>query len=109
MNREIVLNVVEGLLVAVAAYAAWLRPMHLRWGATSQEVSRPLPGDDLVPHPKGKSTHAITINSPAPNIWPWLVQLGQNKGGFYSYSWLENLVGCHMRNTDRIVGEWQDV
>jgi len=77
---------------ALAAYVLAVRPWHLRWGATDEEVSRPMPGDELVAHPNVLSTHAITINAPVEEVWPWLVQIGQDKGGFYSYSWLENLV-----------------
>jgi len=92
-----------------AAYAFVIRPYHLRWGATDGEVEMTLPCDELVPQPKLNATHAITINAPAAQIWPWLVQIGQDRGGFYSYTWLENLVGCHMRNAERIVPEWQQL
>ena len=51
--------------------------------------------------------HAIEIDAPADRVWPWLAQLGQDRGGFYSYEWLENLAGCRMRNADRIHPEWQ--
>jgi hypothetical protein len=88
-------------------YYFLLRPWHRRWGATDEECRNRLPGDDVVPHPRGEATHGITINAPAAGIWPWLVQIGQDKGGFYSYSWLENLVGCHLRNADRIRPEFQ--
>jgi hypothetical protein len=63
----------------------------------------------LISRARLKATHAITIKAPAAEIWPWLVQMGQNRGGFYSYTWLENLVGCHMRNADEIVPEWQEL
>jgi hypothetical protein len=92
---------------ALAAYVFVVRPWHLRWGATDEEARGPLPGDELVPGDAGAVTHAVTINAPAEAVWPWLVQAGQNKGGFYSYSWLENLFGCRMRNADRIVPEFQ--
>jgi hypothetical protein len=92
---------------AIAAYTLAVRPWHLRWGATAEEVSRPLPGDELVAEPSTSATHAITVHAPAGDIWPWLVQLGQNRGGLYSYEWLENLAGCQMRNTDRIIPELQ--
>lgn len=94
---------------AVATYAYGIRPWHQRWGATDEELDQPLIGDELVAQPKLKATHAITINAPAADIWPWLVQMGQHRGGFYSYTWLENLVGCHMSNADEIVPEWQDL
>jgi hypothetical protein len=66
-----------------------------------------LPGDELVAGAKLKATHAITINAPAADIWPWLVQMGQNRGGFYSYTWLENLVGCHIRNNNFFILYYQ--
>jgi hypothetical protein len=94
---------------ALAAYTFAVRPWHLRWGATAQEVARPLPGDELVADPSASATHAITIHAPADAIWPWLVQLGQNRGGLYSYQWLENLAGCQIRNTDRIIPELQQL
>ena len=90
-----------GLAVAgagvAAAYVWGIRPWHLRWGATDEELRQPLLGDELAPHPKLKATHAITINSPAADVWPWLVQMGQNRGGFYSYTWLENPCGSIRR------------
>lgn len=94
---------------ALAAYAMAVRPWHLRWGATDEEVNERLPGDELVPHPNVVATHAITIDAPVEEVWPWLVQIGQDKGGFYSYSWLENLVGCHLRNAERIMPEFQQL
>ena len=94
---------------AVTAYACGIRPWHLRWGATDEELNAALIGDELVPQPKLKATHAITINAPAAEVWPWLVQMGQNRGGFYSYTCLENLVGCHMHNAEEIVAEWQNL
>lgn len=96
-------------LGALSAYLFVARPWHLRWGATDEEVNEPLPGDALVPHATQSATHAVTINAPARDVWPWLAQVGQTRGGFYSYTWLENLVGCRMRNAERIVPEWQDI
>ena len=69
----------------------------------------PLPGDDLVANPALESTRAITIQAPASTIWPWLVQLGQGRGGFYSYQRLENLIGSDIHNADSIVPEYQDL
>ena len=98
-----------GGAAAFSIYAFLIRPWHLRWGATDEELKTPLPGDDLVHDPKLNATHAITIDAPVENVWPWLVQMGQNRGGFYSYAWLENLVGCRMRNADDVVPEWQEL
>lgn len=89
------------------AYAFFIRPWHLRWGATDEEVEKPLPGDELVPDPAIESTRAFTVNAPVGEVWPWLAQIGQDRGGFYSYEWLENLAGCKMQNADRIHPEWQ--
>lgn len=89
------------------AYALVVRPWHLRWGATDEEVGKPLPGDELVPNPAIESTRAITVNAPVEEVWPWLAQIGQDRGGFYSYEWLENLAGCRMRNADSVHPEWQ--
>ncbi|MGB9178709.1 MAG: hypothetical protein WCB68_05620 [Pyrinomonadaceae bacterium] len=94
---------------ALGVYIFAIRPWHLKWGASREELSATLPGDELVPDPKLNATHAITINAPASDVWSWLVQMGQTRGGFYSYAWLENAVGCHMRNADRIHPEWQEL
>lgn len=113
------LRAAAGLAAASAAYALALRPWHLHWGATREESLGDLPGDHLVPDARDVATHAITIRASAVDVWPWLVQLGHDKGGFYSYTWLENLSGAilrragaveggiHMRNADRIRPEWQ--
>jgi hypothetical protein len=106
-------QIIGGMAAAAAVFGAyWLfvRPKLLRWGATDEEIREKLPGDEFAPpQPKLNATHAITIHAPVSEVWPWLVQIGQNRGGFYSYAWLENLCGAHMRNADRIVPEWQDL
>jgi hypothetical protein len=96
-------------VAAAGAYWFVVRPWHLRWGATLSEVEGAWPGDHLVPRPTGDCTHAITIHSPAAAVWPWLAQIGQGRGGFYSYAWLENLLGCQMENADRIMPEYQQL
>ncbi len=97
---------VAGVTVFVV-YLVELRPWSRRWGATSVEVRQPLPGDELVPRPGIQMTRAVTIDAPVERVWPWLAQIGQDRGGFYSYDWLENLAGCRLRNADRIHPEWQ--
>lgn len=62
-----------------------------------------------MPHPDLTATRAITIHAPAADVWPWIAQLGQGRGGFYSYDGMENLVGCDIHSVDRVVPEWQDV
>jgi hypothetical protein len=66
-----------------------------------------LPGDELVERPGIQTTRAVTVEVPVEAVWPWLAQIGQDRAGFYSYEWLENLAGCRMRNADRIHPEWQ--
>ncbi|MGD9093093.1 MAG: hypothetical protein PVF74_09595 [Anaerolineales bacterium] len=95
--------------MGLALYYLVIRPWHLRWGATDDEVARPLQGDELVPSPKLKTTHAITINATPAEIWPWLVQLGQGRGGFYSYDWIENAMGLDIHTTNQILPEFQDL
>jgi hypothetical protein len=84
-----------------------LRPWLRGWGATDEERSRPLPGD-ADRQALFTNTRAVTVHAPAEQVWRWLVQIGQDRGGFYSYDWLENLAGCHLRSADEIRDEWQD-
>ena len=84
-----------------------LRPWHMRWGSTESELRAVLPGDDPAIDPVYQIQHAVTVRAPAAAVWPWLVQVGQDRGGFYSYAWLENLFGLHIRNADRINPQWQ--
>lgn len=110
MRRESLARIAIGAAAigaAVTGYTRAIRPWHLRWGATDCEVTEALPGDEVIPHPELQATHAVTIQAPVAAVWPWLVQVGQDRGGFYSYSWLENLVGCELHNADQIRPEWQ--
>jgi len=95
---------IVGYLAVCAATGSW----HHRWGMTEDELRAALPGDAPNRDPAFEVNHAITINAPAPSVWPWLVQIGQDRGGFYSYDWLENLFGLNIHNADRIHAEWQD-
>jgi hypothetical protein len=78
----------------------------LRWGSTAGERGAALPGDDVAPIDRGR-TRAVTVDAPVEDVWPWLAQIGQDRGGFYSFDVLENLAGCHLRSADRIHPEWQ--
>lgn len=97
------------LALCYASGLVLLRPWHMRWGVTRAELSMPLPGDGLVSTAGYRIDHGITIHAPADSVWPWLAQLGQDRGGFYSYSWLERLVGDPVHNADHIVAEWQSI
>ena len=88
-------------------YLMVVRPWHLKWGATSEEADRLLPGDDLIPNAKINATHAITIDAPIDRVWPWIAQIGQGRGGFYSYESIENAMGLDIHNAERILPEYQ--
>jgi hypothetical protein len=102
-------SVVAAIAGAVAGYIHLARRRQLSWGATDQESNEPLAGDDLIAHADLTATRAITISVSAAQVWPWIAQLGQGKGGFYSYDFLENRARCDIHSADRIVPEWQDV
>ncbi len=74
----------------VATYIRVIRPRQMHWGATPEEVARTLPYDDLVPHPTWNSTRAVTVNATPEQIWPWLVQVGWGRAGYYGYDWVDN-------------------
>jgi hypothetical protein len=78
-------------LCGAVAYVRFIRPWQLTWGATAAEVSRALPSDDLVPNPNFNATRAITIAAPPERVWPWIVQMGLTRAGWYSYDLLDNL------------------
>ena len=101
-----VLSAFFGAAVIVAMWE--LRRWALIWGATPTELGRAWPGDELSPQAVEISTRAITIDAPRENVWAWLIQIGQDRAGFYSYTWLENLFRCAMPRVDRIVPEWQE-
>ncbi|MBW2376720.1 MAG: hypothetical protein JRF55_12140 [Deltaproteobacteria bacterium] len=79
----------------------------LHWGTREAEATDPLPGDELVPDPKWSYTLGTDVAAPPEAVWPWIAQIGQRRGGFYSYQTLENLVGCRIRNTTEILPEYQ--
>jgi hypothetical protein len=84
-------------------YLMVIRPWHLKWGATTEEVKRSLPGDELIPNAKINATHAITIEATIDRVWPWIAQIGQGRGGFYSYEAIENAMGLNIHNADRVL------
>jgi hypothetical protein len=93
------------VLLLLILYLLVIRPWHLRWGSTDAEVARAMPGDDLVPD-ASVSSRAITIRGEPDEIWPWLLQLGWGRGGWYSYDWIDN---DGEPSADRIVPELQDL
>ena len=101
-NAVRVLAVLGAFVVLGLAFAVLVRPWYLRWGATDAETVMPLPGDSIVPGAAAQETRAVTIRAPVDRVWPWLAQIGQDRGGFYSYDLLENLVGCEMPTVDSL-------
>lgn len=95
--------------IGCAVISPFFRSRRVRWGATESEISRSVPGDSIIKKPKWQYTQAITIQASIDKVWPWLVQIGQGRGGFYSYQMLENLVGCNIHNTDRVIPEYQHI
>lgn len=96
---------VAGTLLA----APVLRRYYNRRGATDHELEAPLPGDHLVKKPKLGYTRSVTIDAPVEQVWPWLVQFGQGRAGFYSYDTLENLVGCGIHSVEEILPDHQEL
>jgi hypothetical protein len=106
--HEILDNLGGALRIAGNLISQPITRAHFRfWGATQEERQRPLPGDERVPNPIVTTTMAITINAPAHAVWGWVAQIGQERGGMYSYELLENIARCQMHNTDRVVTDWE--
>ena len=95
------------VMLLVVVYWMGIHPWMANWGSTPAERQMVLPGDELYPSRTGRSTWAITIQAPPEVVWQWLVQVGQDRAGFYSYTWLENLTGCEFHNANEIHPEWQ--
>jgi len=94
------------LIVLVFLYLVFFRPWQLRWGATDAEVKRAMPGDEIVSKPSFNATRAVTIHAPAQNIYPWIVQMGVTRAGWYSYDLLDNL---GRRSAESLLPEHQNI
>ena len=106
MQRTIV--VLLGLVIPVGLYWFPVRRLFGRWGTTSTDLARPMPADGQITAPTYAATLAITVNAPPARIWPWLVQMGYQRGGLYSYDWLDRLFGFLDRPSEtRIRPEFQ--
>ena len=98
------------VIVGAGVLVAGIARVRLRnWGATPAEIEATHAGDDLVAGPVSTSTYAVTVEAPADVVWSWLVQIGQDRGGMYSYEWPENVFGLDIHNTDQIRDEWQQL
>lgn len=101
---------VAGGLAAAAAGEAVLIQLGRTYGSTAAERAATLPGDDLVTNPKVVTNHAITIEAPPSAVWPWLVQMGWGRGGWYTARWVDQLLfPANGPSADRIIPELQDI
>ena len=108
MRKKTLLVTAGALIGGAALYRSFLRAPILTWGATRDEVSRRLPGDELVEEADGTATRAVTINAPPSAVWPWIAQMGPSpRGGAYTYDWIENLLGLNMHSVDHVLPEFQ--
>ena len=98
------------LVIFTVAVLYWfpLRRWFGRWGTTRDDLTRVMPGDAVITNPTHSATHAVTVNAPPSDIWPWLVQMGYQRGGLYSYDWLDRLFGFLDRpSANRVLPEFQ--
>lgn len=105
---ERILAVIALVALVMVGYLLWARPYQMRWGATDEEVLRPMPGDELDAKPTFVATRAITIGGTPQQVWPWLIQMGYTRAGFYGYDILENVGSPRgMRSAESILPEFQ--
>ncbi|HEY9514252.1 MAG TPA: hypothetical protein VIQ74_01130 [Gemmatimonadaceae bacterium] len=98
---------IAGALLISGAAARLLLPWYCARGTRSDERRASLPGDDIVAEPETGYTLALTIRAAPSEIWPWIVQMGRGRGGFYTHEWVENLLGAGIQNADRIIPDLQ--
>ena len=97
---------VAAALALCGLYALLVRPRLLRWGATEQEVRTPFPGAELIAGGRRGATMATTIDAPPAQVWPWLVQMGCDRAGWYSWDRLDN---GGVPSAERIHPEWKEI
>lgn len=107
-RRGVIGHVIAYGFLAFITTAAVTHRFHRSWGTTPEDFTRALPGDAPDRNPTYETTHAITINAPIEKVWPWLAQIGQDRGGFYSYDWLENVFLLDIHNANAVRPEWGD-
>ena len=102
------IGILLGLAVALVLVVILLKPWMDRWGASDAEIATTFPGDELVQTPNSIVNRVVTIHATPAQIYSWIVQMGAERGGFYSHTWLETyLLQCKLVNADRIHPEWQ--
>jgi hypothetical protein len=105
--RDVLDGVVGAAGIVLNLLTPFLRSVRSHWGLDRSLTERHHPGDDLVADPKWGWTHAIEVEAKPEDVWGWLAQVGADRAGFYSYQWLENLVGCELENASEIRSEWE--
>ncbi len=103
---QIVVVITIGIAIIFAAYLLWIRPKLLKWGATDEEFARKMVGDEVVSNPSFIATRGVTIRARPEEIWPWLVQIGSKRAGWYSIDWMDN---AGIPSTRRILPEFQHI
>lgn len=103
---EILIALILVGVVALAVYLVAIRPWQLRWGATDEEVARRMSGDDIVKHPSFVATRGVTVRAKPADIWPWILQIGSRRAGFYSIDWMDN---AGIPSAERIIPELQQM
>src|SRR5229473_2723664 len=105
--RDIFAGVGGAAVMTAAMLTPFLRKARSHWGIDAATAARVFPGDEIIATPRWSWTHGIDIATSAANVWPWVAQVGANRGGFYSYQWLENVAGCDLHNAGAIHPEWE--
>ena len=111
--RKKIIRLVVGFLLVIVflglAFSALLPWIHV-WGATEEELAREYPGDEILPEPQIQWTHGLTIHAPVKEVWPWIAQIGDTRGGYYSYTFIENMIAGYdmYHNADHIIDEFQN-
>ena len=108
-GRVVLRPVVAAVATLIGLYWLLIRRWILRWGSTPDERQRALPGDALAPDAGYVTTRAVTIEAPAQAVWPWLVQMGQDRGGFYTHNWVERLLRSGIPDVHELHPEWQQL
>ncbi len=104
--RRLLLSGAVATLGLIGVYVLLIRPWHLTWGATDDELRRPMPGDEIHANPSFNATRAVTIEASPEHIWPWLIQMGYRRAGFYSYDRIDN---DRIPSADQIIPEYQSL
>jgi hypothetical protein len=99
------LRVAVALCIAVGAYFLVYRPLQINWGATDVEIDRAMPGDGIVDRPVFVATRAMTVAAAPEDVWPWIVQIGHTRAGWYSYDVVDNHISGRVSNPPRHCGD----